>query len=225
MNPKHYRGCSNVSGAVAVDATHFIVADDEDNLLGVFDSAQEQVLKLRLALAELFAGEIADGKGLEIDLEGAATIGDIYFWIGSHSTNKDGERRPSRHRLFALQIQRNAAGEFSGQGYGQIYRTLIDDLILDRRFKPYRLDKAVSLAPKALGGLSIEGLAATPEQSLLIGFRNPLAGGTEKNGKLQNAKGLIVPLLNPLDLLPGQAEQFGEPIEMDVDGYGIRDIA
>lgn len=225
MDPKRYRGCTNVSGAVAIDANHFVVADDEDNLLGVFDSSHEQVLPPRIALSELFAGEIEDGKGCEIDLEGAAAIGDVYFWIGSHSTNKDGERRPSRHRLFALQIQRNAVGEFSGQRYGQIYRTLIDDLILDRRFKPYRLDKAVGIAPKALGGLSIEGLAATPEQSLLIGFRNPLTGGTEKNGRLQDGKALIVPLLNPLSLLQGQAAEFGDPIELDLGGYGIRDIA
>lgn len=225
MDRKNYEGSSNASGAVALDGHHFVVADDEENRLSVFEQGPEQALTPAIALSTVFAGEIEDGKGCEIDLEGAAAIGDVYFWIGSHSTNKDGERRPSRHRLFALQIQRNAVGEFSGQRYGQIYRTLIDDLILDRRFKPYRLDKAVGIAPKALGGLSIEGLAATPEQSLLIGFRNPLAGGTEKNGRLQDGKALIVPLLNPLSLLQGQAAEFGDPIELDLGGYGVREIA
>ncbi|OAI19843.1 hypothetical protein A1507_05675 [Methylomonas koyamae] len=225
MDRKNYQGSSNASGAVALDGNYFVVADDEENRLSVFEKGPEQALKPAIALSKVFDGEIENGKGLEIDLEGAAAIGNVYFWIGSHNTNKDGERRPSRHRLFALQIQRNAAGEFSGQRYGRIYRTLIDDLILDRRFKPYRLDNAVGIAPKALGGLSIEGLAATPKQSLLIGFRNPLAGGTEKNGLLQSGKALIVPLLNPLDLLQGQAAQFGDPIELDLGGYGIRDIA
>ncbi|WNB74826.1 DUF3616 domain-containing protein [Methylomonas koyamae] len=225
MDRKNYKGSSNVSGAVALDGNYFVVADDEENRLSVFEKGPEQTLKPAIALSKVFDGEIEDSKGCEIDLEGAAAIGNVYFWIGSHSTNKDGERRPSRHRLFALQIQRNAAGEFSGQRYGRIYRTLIDDLILDRRFKPYRLDKAVGIAPKASGGLSIEGLAATPEQSLLIGFRNPLAGGTEKNGRLQDAKALIVPLLNPLNLLQGQTATFGDPIELDLGGYGIRDIA
>jgi hypothetical protein len=53
------------------------------------------------------------------------------------------------------------------------------------------LEAAEKLPPKAKGGLNIEGLAATPDQELLIGFRNPIP----------EDKALVLVLTNPKDLL------------------------
>jgi hypothetical protein len=102
---------------------------------------------------------------------------------------------------------------------------LIADLKQDSRFARYDLEQAERTAPKDTGGLSIEGLAATPAQGLLIGFRNPLAGGISANGVLKNGKAIMVHFLNPLAVLQGQTAQFADPIELDLDGLGIRDIA
>jgi hypothetical protein len=44
----------------------------------------------------------------------------------------------------------------------------------DEQLKDYELEKAEKLAPKEEGGLNIEGLTATPNGELLIGFRNPI---------------------------------------------------
>ena len=35
---------------------------------------------------------------------GAARIGDVVYWIGSHARNKNGRYRPERHRFLALKI-------------------------------------------------------------------------------------------------------------------------
>ncbi|MCQ8119267.1 DUF3616 domain-containing protein [Methylomonas rosea] len=224
MDIKTYKGRSNVSGAIALNDHYFIVADDEDNELSVFDKREEKALKPAIALSEVFDGEIKDGKHQEIDLEGGARIGDVYFWIGSHSTNSEGDERPARRRLFGIHLTEIEPGKFSAQRYGSIYTKLIADLKQDKRLARYNWEQAERIQPKSKGGLSIEGLAATPEHALLIGFRNPLAGGDTENGYLKNGKAILVHLLNPLALLQGQAVQFAEPIELDLDGLGIRDI-
>lgn len=225
MNSTPYRGRSNVSGALALDPDHFAVADDETNALGIYLRGDREASQAPLALSEIFAGEIRDGKRQELDLEGAARIGDVYFWIGSHSTNSEGKHRPARRCLFGMHLTEAKPGKFSTTRHGSVYRHLIADLKRDLRYAAYHFDLAETIAPKEIGGLSIEGLAATPEQGLLIGFRNPLAGGCVENGRLVGGKTLLAPLLNPLEVLQGHAAEFEAPIELDLGGHGIRDIA
>jgi hypothetical protein len=224
MEKKHYNGRSNASGAVALGSQHFIVADDEQNELSIFIKDQNEPLEPSLALKEIFNGEISDDKHREIDLEGATLIGDVYFWIGSHSTNKDSEPCSDRHRLFAMHIQKNEQGGYTAHRCGSIYTQLIADLNRDQRFNRYKLNIAETIAPKAIGGLSIEGLASTPNKELLIGFRNPLVGGVNENNRLTHGKAFLVLLKNPLAVIQGQAAQFGDPVELDLGGLGIRDI-
>lgn len=224
MSTNYYRGRSNVSGAIALGGHRFIVADDEDNQLSIFDKCQPEALKSPITLSRVFNGEIDDGKHNEIDLEGAARIGDVYFWIGSHSTSSKGNTRIARHRLFGIHINETKPGKYKAQRRGAIYTHLITDLKRDIRFITYGFDRAENIAPKTIGGLSIEGLAATPEQGLLIGFRNPLAGGLTKDDKHIASKAILIGLLNPLAVLQGQAAQFAQPIELNLDGLGIRDI-
>jgi hypothetical protein len=64
------------------------------------------------------------------------------------------------------------------------------------------------------GGLSIEGLAAGPDGSLLFGFRTPIHGG----------KALIVRLDDPDGLLAGGEPQLTGPRWVDLGGRGIRSI-
>lgn len=225
MDTKQYRGRSNVSGAIALDDQRFIVADDEDNQLSIFERHQSKALKPTITLSEIFGGDIKDGNHQEIDLEGATRIDDVYLWIGSHSTSSKAKIRTARHRLFGIQLSETRPGKFIAKPYGSIYAHLITDLKRDSRFAPYRLDRAELIAPKAIGGLSIEGLTATPEQGVLIGFRNPLTGGIIQDDTLTAGKALLVNLLNPLAVLQGQTAHFATPIELDLGGLGIRDIA
>jgi hypothetical protein len=81
--------------------------------------------------------------------------------------------------------------------------------------RPFNLLAASLLPPKARNGLNIEALCATPDNQLLIGFRNPIPGG----------RALLVPLLNPEGLISGERARFGSPVQLDLGGLGIRDMA
>jgi len=221
-----YIGNPNASGAVALDKKYFVVGDDEKNQLSIYrkDKLEEPVQTIELT--SVFKGKISKSKskGLEFDLESAAEIDGTLFWIGSHSCDGEGKLRLARHRLFAINIQEAENKHFVANPVGEIYTSLIEDLVQDPRFDAYRLDKAKTIQPKAVGGLSIEGLAATPEKSLLIGFRNPLAGGEEIDGRLEKGRALIIELLNPFEVIQKLKARFSKPIELDLDGYGIREI-
>lgn len=218
-----YKEMCDASAAVALDNNTFMVANDEDNILRIFERDKPIPLQT-VKLSEVFANTISDGKKREIDLEGAAQLGDKIFWIGSHSTNKDAEPRPDRHRLFAITVKRGTDGKFNSLPVGQIYTTLIADLEKDSRFDGFKLKEAKAIAPKNIGGLSIEGLAATPDGALLIGFRNPLRGGNIVDGFLVGGKTLIVKLLNPLEVIKGKTAKFDAPIELDLGNFGIRSL-
>ncbi len=221
---RHYAGISNPSGAVALSDNLFIVGDDEDNRLRIYDRDTFDKPLHILSLSDIFKGAIKDGPDLEIDIESMAAMSNVLFIIGSHSTSRTGEYRSARHRLIAIQFKLDASNKVDIYPVGEIYTHLIDDLQQDARFKPYRLDKAAKTPPKAIGGLSIEGLAATPDNGLLIGFRNPLSGGKIRNERLVKGNALLVKLKNPFEVIHGLPARFAKPIELDLEGQGIREI-
>ena len=93
-----YRGLCDASAAVALDARHFVVADDEHNVLQVFRrDAPDAVGRIEL---DAFLGTEA---GRESDIEGAAETGGVIYWIASHGRNSAGKKRDERHRLFATE--------------------------------------------------------------------------------------------------------------------------
>lgn len=225
VETKIYKGMCDASAAVALDENTFIVANDEDNDLRVFDKNNPIELQ-RIKLSEIFKDKIFDGNNLEIDIEGATRLGDKIFWTGSHSASKNGKARPSRHRLFAVNISSDEkTGKFIAVPVGRIYTELISELENEPRFKDFKLNEAQDIKPKDIGGLSIEGLAATPTGHLLIGFRNPLLGGQTTPDKiLINGKSLIVELINPLEVVEGKPAKFAAPIILDLGGFGFRGL-
>jgi hypothetical protein len=117
-------------------------------------------------------------------------------------------------RFFATDISTNL-NEFPIHPVGKPYTNLLADLIANEELRPFGLAAAAVRRPKSPGGLSIEGLAATPNHQLLIGFRNPIP-----------VKGaLLVPLLNPDEVVNGKHACFGTPIQLNLGGLGIREIA
>jgi hypothetical protein len=209
--PAQYTGMCDASGAVAVSSNLFAVASDEDNILRLYRSDQPG----RPVNQFDFNGFLeVRGKSLEADLEGAARIGTRAFWIGSHGRNKDGKERLNRHRLFATDITVND-GDFVLTPAGKPCKRLLDDLLADSKFDQFHLAEASRHAPKEPGALNIEGLSATPEGHLLIGLRNPIPAG----------KALLIPLLNPNEVIQGNPASFGTAVQLDLGGRGIRDIA
>lgn len=223
-NEIDYSGMCNASAAVSIGCNEFIVADDEDNKLRIYRRNAGLEPIQTIPLPEVFKGEIKEGDGEEIDIEGAAELDKNIYWIGSHSTNKKGKLREARHRLFAVHVESDADKKFKMVKVGKIYSSLIDDLVKDERFDKYHFIDAKNIAPKSIGGLSIEGLAATSEGPLMIGFRSPLVYGKIEQDRLVNGKALIITLLNPSGVVQGEAAVFGNPIELDLGGYGVRSI-
>jgi hypothetical protein len=213
--PSNYYGMSAASAAVSLKHGYFVVGNDEDNILRVY-STYDPGVKYEFKLSEYFTLSIVDGSGKnKIDIEGATKLGRYIFWIGSHSRNSEGEERPARFRLFAHELKPRGKG-FLFIPLGQPYTKLLDELINDHRFSKYKLAEASKKPPKVEGALSIEGLSASPDKNtLLIGFRNPIT----------NNLALIVPLRNPTEVIKNGAHgSFGDPIELDIGGFGIRDI-
>ena len=202
-----YRGPCDASAATALDADHFVVGDDEHNILHIYRRGQAQPV----GRADLSAF-LATVNGEEADIEGAAAVGTRIYWITSHARDAKGRVRPDRHRFFATDVIPGNPPTLKPAG--QAYARLLDDLLAADTLAPYRLARAAQRTAEAEGGLNIEGLAATPEGTLLIGLRNPLHQG----------RALLIPLLNPGELIDGGRARFGAPVEIDLDRRGIRSI-
>lgn len=200
-----FTGMCDASAAAAINTELFIVADDETNILRVYRRSGGTAL-LGVDLREFLGTQ-------EADIEGAAPIGQFVFWIGSHGRNARGKDSPSRRKLFATRID-TRGNTLEITPMGQPYTRLLDDLLADDRYAHLGLASAAERAPKDAGGLNIEGLSATPDGHLLVGFRNPLPEG----------KAIVAPLLNPMKLLEGDSAQLGEPRLLDLGGLGIRSM-
>ena len=204
-----YRGTCDASAAVSMGNGHFIVANDEDNLLRVYRFISPDPVRTY----DLDSFAKADPDKPEMDIEGAAKVGSRIYWITSHGANRNAKYRPGRRRFLATDIGfKDGRPEVTPVGHA--YADLLDDLIESAQLKKYSLGAAAEIAPKDEGGLNIEGLAATPGGALLIGFRNPIPGG--------NA--LIVTINNPSDVIQGKIPVIGPVVELPLGGLGIRSI-
>lgn len=215
-----FYGLCNASAGIDLGSGLFVVADDEGEISGrhplplrIYDRHQpgKEVFEAILTARDLATDSTSEG---ELDLEAAARIGDRIYWIGSHSASRKGRERPSTQLFFATRLKDHRRRP-AFHAVGRPYRRLLRDLDADPRYRGLDLIGASRLRSKAEGGLSIEGLAATPSGGVLIGFRNPLV---DRN------QALVVPLLNPAEVLEGGAARFGNPVHLDLNGAGVRSI-
>lgn len=202
-----YAGPCDASAAVALDPEHFVVGNDEDDTLNVY---RRGVATASASIS--LSGFLGNHASEEADIEGAAAIGSRIYWITSHGRNSRSKYQPSRHRIFATDSR--AGQPATLEPVGTPYIQLLRDLEASEALRPYQLGRAATFAAEADGGLNIEGLAATPSGHLLIGFRNPLPG----------RRALIVPLVNPAEVIEGMSARLGSPIELDLGGRGIRSM-
>jgi multidrug resistance efflux pump len=205
-----YRGMADASAAIAITSDWMVVADDEESILRLYDRRAGGLPRAEWDLTT-FLGFHRGGK--EADIEGSARIGDTLYWVTSHGRNAEGKLQTSRHRFFATRVA-IVDGQPQLTPHGRPYTSLLADLIDDPRLEPFVLNQAAALPPKADGGLNLEGLCPGPDGSVILGFRNPIPGG----------KALLLPLLNPAEVVAGQRAILGEPRLLDLGGYGIRSL-
>lgn len=208
--PTTYQGMCDASAAISLNADLFAVANDEDNTLRVYHRKPGGAAAFSFDMtAFLRIGK----KSPEADIEGSAVIGDHVFWITSHGRNAKGKDSPNRERFFATTFS-ITNGTVRMTPVGKPCATLLDELVREPKLARFNLAAASQRAPKEPGALNIEGLTSTPDGRLLIGFRNPIPQG----------RSLLVPLLNPSGVIVGHPAKFGEPIQLDLGGYGVRSI-
>ena len=216
-----------------LDDEHFVVADDESNVLRVY---QVDRPKYAIRLLDMSSFLKVDPASPEADIEAAAKVDDRIYWISSHGRNKSGKIRPNRYRFFCTQIKPAPAGSRYAAPIlvpvGTPCRTLMHQfikypssaqqlLVSTNQLDPdLSKKKRTKLAPKE-GGLNIEGMMVyPPNKSLLIGLRNPLYPGLD--GK-QNA--IVIELLNPAEVVEqGAISKFGKVLNWDLDNRGIRSM-
>ncbi|MEU4218518.1 hypothetical protein [Actinoplanes sp. NPDC026623] len=213
-NTRYLTGASDSSAAIDAGNGYLIVADDETNVLRLYNTAGAPVRTWD------FSGSA--GVGDEMDLEAAARTGNTIYWTGSMGNSKDGDLRPDRAVLFTTTITGTGAG--TQLAYAGVYKGLRADLIAWDKANGNRYGFAAGAAsgeiPKSIDGFNAEGLEFAPGSgtTAYVGFRAPLvppsAGG----------RALIVPVTNMDRLTGGTHATFGTPITMDLGGLSVRDI-
>lgn len=209
--PRIYRGCCDASAAAALNDQVLAVASDEENVLRLYRRDADGP-PIATWAAPWMSGT-GSGRS-EMDLEGAARLGDMVYWIGSHSRNSDGKLRPARHVLFATRVVGGGAGlGVRLEAAGRPYYGLVAALSKVPDFRRYDFGRAAQRAGEAEGGLNIEALAAGAEGSLWIGFRNPVP----------ERKALLIRLSNPGEVIGGAAARWGAALLVPLGGLGLRD--
>jgi len=192
----------------------------------VIDDNSQKAQFVRLKDGELVAGETIKlidnsfgGERLELDGEGVAFANGFYYVIGSH-----GHPRDKKHRLDPIrdaeeiaarivassQIIRFKPDEQNSAAKG-LQRTarLRDIIAAEPALAPFldtRLEK---------NGLTIEGVAVTADQTMLVGFRGPVLEDTQ-----------AVILAVRIDTLFGGSGTDHRVFRLSLgQGRGIRDLA
>ena len=224
-----HTGIADASAAIALDDDYMIVANDESNLLYVynrkhsglpvttFDFNQSNILTLT---------DGSTGNWKEVDVEAGvksiATVGKIY-WLGSMSNNSDPANKPNRNRLFAVTVSgTGSATSFANAGY---YSNLRNQLITwgDANGYNFTASAAGTKDAKTIDGFNVEGMVFGPDNTtMFIGFRAPLVPTANRT------KAVIAPIQNFETWFnngaPSGSPVIGSPIELDLGGRGIRDI-
>jgi hypothetical protein len=213
--PILFEGAVDGSAGADVGGGFFVNATDENDKFRIYDVKGGPPLNtLDVGVDAAVKSALGLKNVRECDLEGAAKIGDLIFWIGSHGRNAHAKEKKERQVLFATKVTgvgKDAKLEIAGK----VYTQLLDDLIKDSALSSFDLANAAKLAPKDEGALNIESLAADGGK-LWIGFRNPIG---------KDGKALMVPLLNPKEVIEkGGKARLGEPITLNLDGLGFRDM-
>jgi hypothetical protein len=207
-----FEGTCDASGAVPIDERHFAVADDENNVLRIYDADAGGAPLHSFDVSPELRLTQKKKQHPEADLEAATRVGDTALWLSSHARSKKGKQKADRLRFFATDLPRPGQPI---QAKGQAYTDLLADLLATAALDPFALRDAADKAPQEEGGLNIEGMTAMPDGRVLLGFRNPVPRG----------RALLVALQNPLEPFDGQHARFDAPISLDLGGMGVRGLS
>ncbi|MEV7615393.1 hypothetical protein [Streptomyces sp. NPDC089799] len=213
---RYLTGASDSSAAVDLGGGYAVVADDESNVLRLYNRS--------VSGAPLRTWDFSSQLGVtkEVDIEGATRVGNTIYWTGSLGNNKDGEYKAPRNTVFTTTV--TGSGASAQLGFGSAYKKLRDDLVAwdtanGNRYG-FAAGTAAGQAPKQIDGFNVEGLEFAPGSTTTayLGFRAPLAPA------VPGGKALLVPVTNMDKVVGGAKAVFGAPVELDLGGLSVRDI-
>ncbi|MFB6822451.1 DUF3616 domain-containing protein [Streptomyces virginiae] len=214
---RYLTGSADASAAVDVGGGYTVVADDESNVLRLYDRSRSG------APVRTWDFSSQLGVSKEVDIEGATRIGNTVYWTGSLGNNKDGEYKAPRNTVFTTTV--SGSGASAQLTYGRSYKKLRDDLVAWDKANGNKYGFAAGTAegeaPKQIDGFNVEGLEFAPgsTSTAYLGFRAPLAP------VVPGGKALIVPVTNFDQVLASGAKAtFGAGIELDLGGLSVRDL-
>lgn len=225
---KYHTGISDASAAIALDTNYMLVGDDEINSLMVYDR-KKSGLPIKTFDYQNLLGltDGSSGNYKEIDLEGGVrspNISNRIYWISSLGTaGSSNSVKANINRLFATDVTGSGVTtSISVVGY---YNDLRNKLIAwgDSKGYSFTTSAAAGHDSKTIDGFNIEGLCFAPNNAdLWIGFRAPLVPVNNRT------KALIAPIVNFENWFnngtPSGSPTIGNPIELNLNGRGIRDI-
>jgi hypothetical protein len=207
---QYHSRCCDGSAGVALDDQYFLVANDENNVLRVYERKGRQEPVTQVDFRKFLD---LKKKDQESDIEGMALIDSTVYVIASHSRSKDGDKEKGRRQLFAVQF--DLTGDQPnlhplGEPYTKLHKRL-EEL---HSIPGLDWERAGDLDGDDLGALNIEGLSSTPDGELMIGFRTPV----------HRDKAILLPVRNPMEVIQGLEPIFGAPILLNLGGTGIRGL-
>ncbi len=217
-----YRQTCDGSGAIALDAMHFLDVNDEDQIARVYvrgsDGGPIQTFDLNAGLGTL--------ANQEADLEEVARIGNRLYFITSHARRASGQLDRARYHFAAFDLGGSApAFTLTPVGStGLLLDQMLDSAnwdtpntaIISALTTASDLSSAnePTLAAEAMG-TNIEAMTRGENGQLLIGFRNPHPGGA-----------IVVALANPDAVIAGQTARFAWGALVSVaSNQGLRAMA
>ncbi|MGW4288313.1 DUF3616 domain-containing protein [Streptomyces sp. NPDC004673] len=213
---RYLTGASDASAAVDAGGGYVLVANDEDNTLRLYDGSASGAPVKSWNLSS------ALGAAKEVDIEGAARVGNTVYWTGSLGNNKDGEYKADRNTVFTTTL--SGSGAATSVAFGSAGHKLRDDLEAWDKANGNRYGFAAATAdgqtPKQVDGFNVEGLEFAPGSTTTayVGFRAPLVPPSS------GGKALIVPVTNIDQVVRGTKATFGTPVELDLGGLSVRDL-
>ena len=215
-NTDFHTGISDASTAVDAGNNYFLSADDESNGLHLYhkDSSGYFFNAFDMAGPIGFTGEG--------DFEASCRKGNTIYWMGSLGNTKSGNIETSRHHFFGTTVA--GMGSLTTASYlGS--QSLRSSMISwgDSKGYDFTSSGASGMIPKQIDGLNIEGMCLGPnDTSIYIGFRAPLVPVSNRT------KALICPVKNFEGWFnngsPIGNPQYGNPIELNLGGRGIRSM-
>ena len=198
-----YGGLCEASAATYIDDDHFAVASDETNTLRIYRRGEAGIGR---------AVPLQIGDSAKADLEAAARIGDLVYWISSHSVpGGEADRKRKKHRQDGHGGKKRRSGLVATAIHAGADGPDLQQVGLAGDLSPALLCAMGGLmAPDAL---NIEGMAATPDGRLMLGLRSILGD-----------RAVVATLDNPAGILRGDTAVFGAVSLLDLGGMGIRSL-